>query len=138
MAEAALRYSPRTEPPELVLIHSPEVKTTRTFSLPSREVMVLSALLMLLQIVDGILTGIGVSHLGLSAEGNILLRHMMEQLGYIEALIISKTLAFAIIVTLGLMAYRVNWVSRAMRFLIGLYMLVAVIPWTVIILVKVV
>lgn len=99
---------------------------------PSREIVVLGVILATLQILDGVLTGFGVAHLGLEAEGNPLLHHLMHNLGYVETLILTKTLSIAIICALCYLATVVQWLKFAMRVVIVIYVGAAIIPWSLI------
>jgi len=127
--------------PNLILVEG-ECAATRTLpprgANPSREMLLLASIMMLLQVIDGILTGIGISHLGISAEGNLLLRVMMEQLGYIPTLVLVKTLALFIIAALCFISMQVSWIAKAMRLMIAIYLGAAIIPWSAIILIKVI
>ena len=101
---------------------------------PSREMVILSIILALLQVSDGVLTGLGMSIFGTAAEGNLLLRTLMESWGYIPALFITKSFAIMIIAGLCYLSTVVAWLPRAMRCVIAVYVLAAVIPWTYILL----
>ena len=85
-----------------------------------------------LQILDGIMTGIGVARLGVSAEGNFVLRYLMENIGYIPTLLIAKIAAILIIITLCSMSTRVSWIPKALKVLIAVYLGAAVLPWSLI------
>ncbi|NLF25681.1 MAG: hypothetical protein GX589_08520 [Deltaproteobacteria bacterium] len=97
---------------------------------PTREVAVLGLVLCLLQVMDGILTAAGVNMFGVSAEGNVLLRYLMEQIGLIPALAAAKCAAIAATVTLCMLATQVSWISRALKGVIAIYLLAAIVPWT--------
>jgi hypothetical protein len=133
MGEAALRLTT----PNLVVIDGGRIATARESSIgyagASREMYVLGALMIALQILDGVLTGIGVSYLGVSAEGNLFLRSMMEQIGYIQTLVIVKLVAVAVVAALCILSAQVDWIRKVMKVLIVVYLTVAVIPWTAII-----
>jgi hypothetical protein len=101
---------------------------------PSREIIVLGIILALMQVADGVLTAIGMSLFGTGAEGNALLRFLMEQLGFIPALVLAKSFAVIVTCILCLLSNRVQWIRHAMKGVIGVYLLAAVIPWTVILL----
>lgn len=101
---------------------------------PSKEMIVLSIILALLQVSDGVLTGMGMSMFGTAAEGNLLLRTLMEAWGYIPALFIAKSFAILVIAGLCYLSTVVSWLPRAMRCVIAVYVLAAVIPWTYILL----
>jgi Domain of unknown function (DUF5658) len=103
---------------------------------PSPQVLVLGALVALLQLLDGILTGIGVSLMGSHAEGNALLRMLMEQLGYIPALVVAKSVAIVVLIVLCLLAREVRWITQALQCVIVLYLAGAIIPWSTILLAR--
>ena len=104
--------------------------------IPSRQVLILGSLVAILQILDGILTGIGVSLMGISAEGNGLLRMLMEQIGTVPALLAAKLLAILVVATLCVLASEVRWVTRALQGVIVLYLVCAIIPWSTILLTR--
>jgi hypothetical protein len=99
----------------------------------SRSVIILGLILALIQIADGVLTGIGVANFGVEAEGNPLLKSLMIQIGYIPALIITKGLAIGIIGLLVYLSNKVLWIQTAMKAVIALYLVAAIIPWSYII-----
>lgn len=101
---------------------------------PSRELVTLGVILAILQILDGVLTGIGVSMLGTGMEGNFILRSMMESWGHMTALIVVKTFAIGVVASLTVLATIVPWLKQALRAMIVLYLVAAVIPWTAILL----
>lgn len=95
----------------------------------SREVLILGVILAVLQLLDGSLTAIGVYHFGTDIEGNRLLRHLMEGYGFIPTLIVAKGIALGIIVALCSMSSYVQWLNAALKLVIAVYLLGAVIPW---------
>ena len=102
-------------------------------SIPS-EILVLGAILALLQVLDGVLTGIGMYHYGTSMEGNLLLRALMGVIGYLPALVVVKTASIGLIGVLCLQATKVQWLKPAFIGVIALYTVMAVVPWTYILL----
>ena len=96
----------------------------------SRTLPYIVAALILFQILDGFLTALGVSHLGLHWEGNPFLRSLMLEFGYLPTLIVTKSLCITIVLLLGYFAHRVNWLERAMQVVACLYLFAAIIPWT--------
>lgn len=100
---------------------------------PSREMIVLGLILAALQIGDGVLTGVGVHHLGTGMEGNILLRLLMEQFGAMTTLVLVKTFAIGVVGVLTMLSTIVPWLTIAFRAMIALYSCLAIIPWTAII-----
>jgi len=95
----------------------------------SREVLVLGVILAILQILDGYLTAIGVYHFGTDIEGNIFLRFLMESYGFVPTLVVTKTLALGIIGILCSMCTQVSWRNSALKGVIAIYLVGAVIPW---------
>jgi hypothetical protein len=99
----------------------------RTFG---TELATLGLILVVLQILDGILTAVGMSQFGPHMEGNALLRMLMHQLGYIPAIVLVKTIAIGVVAGLCIYASRVVWLKHALRGAIVLYVTMAVLPWT--------
>jgi hypothetical protein len=108
---------------------------TTTAAIPS-EIIALGAILALLQVCDGVLTGVGMSHFGTAMEGNILLRSLMGIIGYIPALIVVKGASILLIAALCLQAPKVRWLKSAFIGVIALYVFMAVIPWTYLLLLE--
>jgi len=101
---------------------------------PCRTVIILGLTLAVLQILDGILTAIGIQNFGTTAEGNWFLKTLMEQIGYGPALWLTKSIAIIIITTLCMLSRHVIWLQNALVSVIFIYLGAAIIPWTVIIL----
>lgn len=106
-------------------------------SAPSREVIFLGVCLALLQVLDGILTAIGVQQFGTTAEGNFLIKTMMDQLGCVPALLLIKTIAIGVILCLCYLSHVVTWLETAMKGIIVVYIGAAIIPWSFILISKV-
>jgi hypothetical protein len=100
---------------------------------PAKDVLILGSFLAILQILDGVLTGIGMAHFGTSAEGNLFLKFLMDTFGYVTALVVVKTIALAVIAALCMLAEVVTWLKGAMLAVILIYLGAAIIPWTMII-----
>lgn len=98
----------------------------------SKLVISLVTLLIILQLLDGILTGLGVSSHGIHLEANPILRTSMMQIGPLWTLLVAKGLAIAIICVLGRLAKSVRWLPPVMMVVAGIYFFAAIIPWTVI------
>jgi len=101
---------------------------------PTKEILILSAILIFLQISDGILTALGIHIYGIGAEGNILLRVLMEKWGYLPVLVAAKSFAIIAIGLLYMLAMRVSWLSKAMKCVIVIYLAAAIIPWSLVLL----
>jgi hypothetical protein len=98
----------------------------------SREMVILSAIMALVQILDGILTGIGIAHFGIAAEGNLLIRTLMQIFGYVPALVFVKSLAVGLVTALCVISTRVSWIAPALRITIAMYVSAAIVPWVTI------
>jgi uncharacterized membrane protein len=94
------------------------------------ELVLVGSLLVLLQILDGILTAAGVGTYGLHAEGNPLLRALMELVGAIPALLITKAACIGLIVLLCEQARSIRWLPLALKGVACIYTVMAVLPWT--------
>jgi uncharacterized membrane protein len=106
------------------------LETSRPLTLS--QPAVLGLILIVLQIADGVLTGFGMSFFGTQMEGNVLLRTLMHEIGVAPALVLVKSLAIAVVIVLVQLSSQVKWLPMALKGVIGLYMLAAVIPWSVI------
>jgi hypothetical protein len=111
---------------------SPETSLNPRKAAIEPGVILLALTLSILQIGDLSLTLIGISHFGPEAEGNPLLRWLMSAMGETSALVLTKILAIAIIVFLASLAKRVAWIPSAMKALVVVYVLGAIIPWSTI------
>ena len=100
---------------------------------PSRDIILLGSFLAVLQVLDGVLTAIGMAHFGTSAEGNLFLKFLMDSFGYVTALVVVKTIALFVIGILCMLAEVVSWLKGAMFAVILIYLGAAIIPWTMII-----
>lgn len=100
-----------------------------TAGIPS-DIIALGLILAALQIIDGVLTAIGIQHYGTGMEGNILLRTLMTLVGCIPALMLVKGGSIALIAMLCRQATKMTWLKPAFYGVIALYVFGAVIPWT--------
>ena len=101
-----------------------------------QEVVQLGVILAFLQIFDGILTIVGVGIFGSHAEGNGILRMLMAQWGEIPTLMFVKSYAILVIGILCKLSSFVSWIQNALKAAIYLYLSVAVLPWSTIIIIK--
>lgn len=99
----------------------------------SQKALILGGILAACQLLDGILTYVGLSLLGVSMEGNTLLRTLMEFYGKTPVLFVSKLIALVLVVILTFEAHRRSWLRPVIYLLIVLYLALALIPWTYII-----
>jgi|688.fasta_scaffold25574_1 hypothetical protein len=132
MGEAAERF-------EATFESAPALRESQAVSLTlvhgglsrsQREVLILGVILSLAQVLDGILTGIGMATYGTSMEGNALLRSLMHSVGYLPALLIVKGASIGVIAFLCSQALKVSWLKLAMRAVIAIYVVFAIVPWT--------
>ncbi len=100
-----------------------------TTAIPT-DIIALGLILAALQVLDGILTAIGVHHYGTGMEGNVLLRSLMTVVGCIPALMLVKGGSIALIAMLCRQATKMTWLKPAFYGVIALYVFGAVIPWT--------
>ena len=98
----------------------------------SKLIVSLVTLLIILQLLDGLLTGLGVSSHGIHLEANPILRSSMMHIGPLWTLLAAKGIAIAIICILGKLAKSVLWLPPVMMLVAGIYFFAAIIPWTVI------
>lgn len=116
--------------------NAPSNRVFPRFSSSTIEILALGIILSLLQVADGVMTGIGVLHFGVKAEGNILLRTMMESYGVLGTLFSVKLLAIGIIIVLCQLASSVPWVRSALKAVISIYLFAAILPWSYILLIR--
>lgn len=93
-------------------------------------------LLSLILIFDGILTFLGVNQFGIQMEGNPFLRDLMYRYGPEVTLIFSKSVSILIIAGLLAFASSFPWIRNAIKTISYLYMMMAILPWTYILVVK--
>ena len=96
----------------------------------NREAIILGAILILLQVADGFLTFRGLQLYGITMEANTFLRSLMIKFGHLEALVLAKVIAIAVIIRLVVLAKEHTWVKTAIGLSCFFYLFAAVIPWT--------
>ena len=139
MGQLALSFPP-SEPPKLaVIVGGRQAKDstygdTETATGTSRALAFWAWSLVILQILDGVMTAIGVGHYGHEAEANFLLKLGMELIGPVPTLIIAKSLAIFVVYLLVQCAQHVRWVPRAIQAVTALYLFAAILPWSYILL----
>lgn len=109
--------------PDLYLVEG----TNQTIS---RTVLILGAVLIVFQILDGILTGTGMHIHGTSFEGNAMLRIFMEYFGVVPALVVAKSIAIAAVALLVVLSKSVRWVPIALFGVNVIYFTAAILPWS--------
>ena len=96
----------------------------------SQGAMMAAIFLVIIQVLDGVLTHRGLSlHGSIAGEGNGLLRYAMSVYGVIPALIMAKGIAVSLIFALCSISHRIEWIESALKGLIALYLVCAIIPW---------
>jgi hypothetical protein len=98
---------------------------------PSKKVITLVAVLIGLQVLDGALTLAGMHTFGLGAEGNPLLRGLMNSIGLIPGLLVTKLLCIGVIMGLYSQMTKVRWLPTALTAVAGVYTCCAIIPWSI-------
>lgn len=93
------------------------------------RVRTIGKLLIILQIMDGLLTYSGVSRFGSEAEGNPLLRSLIEAIGVAPTLLSCKVLAILLVLCLMSLKTPISWLRMTMGGVMLAYALFAVIPW---------
>ncbi len=99
----------------------------------SKKAFLLGAALIVCQFLDGLLTYMGLSLLGVSMEGNAFLRELMHAYGMELTLFMVKTAAILLALTLMFHAHTRRWVRPIIAFLVMVYVCLAVVPWIMVI-----
>jgi hypothetical protein len=130
--QAILQTAPERRQPtirEFVVIKGGVEPGSSHCNKPTRSAIAIGVTLIMLQILDGILTHMGVMRFGMHAEYNLLLRELMTAFNPAAVLTCLKLFAVVVIVLLTIMSSRFNWVKNAMAGLCVFYLVIAVIPW---------
>lgn len=93
----------------------------------------LGMILIACQILDGLLTYIGLRLYGVRMEGNVFLKELMIAYGTFTTLFCAKLFAFFCIVILTIYAHKRRWIRPFIAAMCGIYLILAVIPWIYII-----
>lgn len=93
----------------------------------------LGLILGVFQILDGLLTYVGLNLMGVGMEGNAFLRSLVHAYGSFLALFVTKTVALALVITLTLFAHKRKWIRPIIFVLCLIYLTLAVMPWVYII-----
>lgn len=94
------------------------------------RVLFWAACVCIAQILDGVLTYWGMTRFGVEAEGNFLIRFLMDYMGVAQALITIKLLSIYIVVFLCLRDVHQNFLRIAFKFVAIFYFVFAICPWT--------
>lgn len=99
----------------------------------SKKAFLLGAALVICQLLDGLLTYLGLSLMGVHMEGNMFLRELMHVYGISPVLFVAKSLAVVLAVMLAFHAHRRRWIRPIIGALVFVYVGLAVVPWTTLI-----
>ncbi len=87
-------------------------------------------LLFSLFVLDGIFTYIGISLSSTEFEANLLIRNTMESMGVGKGLLLSKICSVLALSVLWILRKDIIWVLNAVRGLVFIYLIFAIIPWS--------
>lgn len=99
----------------------------------SQKAFILGTALVICQMLDGLLTYLGLRIFGISMEGNAFLRELMNAYGTAPVLFAVKLFAIAVVVLLTFQAHRRRWIRPLIFFVVAVYVCLAVLPWIYII-----
>ena len=131
MSNAALRIldAPKQLKGQIYLAYSnaakPQTLLSRRGNIP-----VIAAVLVTLQVLDGLLTYTGMQTFGLAAEGNPLLRSLMNTLGILPGIALVKLCCIGTVLALSAQAHRISWLPAALTCVAGIYAVAAIVPWS--------
>jgi tRNA A-37 threonylcarbamoyl transferase component Bud32 len=103
---------------------------------PSRDFIFLGVFLASLQVFDGMLTSMGLTRFGTHAEGNPMMRFLIEHIGAHQALVTVKVMAVVLVAFLTVLAKRAKWIKDLIGVLSCIYLFAAVLPWIYLLFVK--
>ena len=89
--------------------------------------MLLMGLYITAHLLDAVLTYVGVNRLGLGAEGNPIVKWLMQNLGILPSLVVAKALGIGA----GVWLYQHNSTSWLMFATVSIFV-VAVVPWVIV------
>lgn len=99
---------------------------------------ILASILSVFQILDGTFTHMGVSRYGVEAEGNPIIKYLIEKFGATNSLFVVKFLCVVMIIFLCkkyVNSIEQVWLFRSLSILVFLYATLAIIPWSYILLI---
>lgn len=99
----------------------------------SRKAFLVGAALVCCQLLDGILTYLGLALLGVHMEGNAFLRELMHAYGKAPVLFTIKTAAVLLVIGITFFSHRRRWFRWVIGALVCVYLALALVPWTLII-----
>lgn len=95
----------------------------------SKKALILGVALITCQVLDGILTYLGLTFMGVQMEGNSFLRELMHAYGMAPTLFAAKTGAIVLAMVLMLRAHTRKWLRPIIFLLVVVYLTLAVVPW---------
>jgi len=95
----------------------------------SKRAFQLGLFLAICQLLDGMLTYVGLSIFGIQMEGNAFLGMLMEAYGSFPVLFVTKLIALVLVGILTIYSHRRHWFRPVIAFLCLLYLVLAVFPW---------
>jgi hypothetical protein len=122
--------TPNPQPELLTPANEIDNHDSRYNSWSPRALVFLALILVVLQLMDGILTCSGIYAFGISSEGNPILRTLISLLGIIPAVALSKLVCISVVLGLCSQAREIYWLPVALSCVAGIYLVAAVIPWS--------
>lgn len=119
---------------ELFRAANRQIKVLSRADEQTTDLMVLGSILILVQLLDGIFTAIGINKFGVSIEGNPLIRSAIEIWGVFPTLFFIKLATIVVTMFLIFMVKEIEWLRKALQLTIGVYLFAAIIPWSAILL----
>lgn len=95
-----------------------------------KRVLFWAVCLCVAQILDGVLTYLGMTRFGVNAEGNVLLHTLMNYMGVAQALLTVKLLSIYVVVFLCCRDISERWLRVAFKSITIFYFIFAICPWT--------
>jgi hypothetical protein len=99
----------------------------------SRKAFILGLLLVLCHLADGFLTFWGIESFGTLGERNPLVQRLVYHHGTIPGIFIAKSAGVAFSLVLIALSHKRRWVRPVLSLSIGLYIALAIVPWTMLI-----
>lgn len=95
----------------------------------SKRALEVGLFLAICQLLDGMLTYLGLSLFGIEMEGNRILAFMMKTWGSFPVLFVSKIMALILVGFLTVYSHKRRWFRPIIVALALLYIVLAVLPW---------
>jgi serine/threonine protein kinase len=113
-----------------VVLHLPR-HTALVFEIepPSRDFIYLGVFFASLQVLDGVLTSMGMERFGVMTEGNPILQSLMHDYGPDTTLLVVKGFAVFLVACITALAKHIKWIKNMIAALSVIYLCAAIIPW---------